>query len=62
MAGHKDPARPDDPADIGRTRRYLDDADRLLQDSPTPMEFFEKMRGLHPERIALSLLGAEPAP
>ncbi|MFJ9012450.1 MBL fold metallo-hydrolase [Streptomyces canus] len=70
VAGHKDPARPDDPADIGRTRRYLDDADRLLQGSPTPTEFFEAMQGLHRERInpgilwfgALSLLGAEPAP
>ncbi|MFD5595582.1 MBL fold metallo-hydrolase [Streptomyces griseorubiginosus] len=70
VAGHKDPARPDDPADIGRTRLYLDDADRLLQGSPTPTEFFEEMRRLHPERInpgilwfgALSLLGAEPAP
>ncbi|MFF0162769.1 hypothetical protein ACFYRY_35260 [Streptomyces sp. NPDC005263] len=41
-----------------------------MQGSPTPMEFFEEMRGLHPERInpstlwfgALSLLGAEPTP
>ncbi|MEU6201905.1 MBL fold metallo-hydrolase [Streptomyces sp. NPDC047061] len=68
VAGHKDPARADDPADIGRTRRYLDDADRLLQGSPTATEFYEGMLALHPERInpgilwfgALSLLAGAP--
>ena len=43
VAGHKDPTRTDDPADIGRTCRYMDDVERLLQGSPTPMEFFEGM-------------------
>ncbi|MFD8006536.1 MBL fold metallo-hydrolase [Streptomyces mirabilis] len=69
VAGHKDPSRADDPAEIGRTRRYLDDADRLLQGSPTPMEFFDGMLSLHPERInpgilwfsALSLLAGHSA-
>ncbi|MER7692723.1 MBL fold metallo-hydrolase [Streptomyces sp. NPDC097610] len=56
VAGHKDPSRADDPADIGRTRRYLDDADRLLRGSPTPMEFFEGMLSLHPERINPGIL------
>jgi glyoxylase-like metal-dependent hydrolase (beta-lactamase superfamily II) len=56
VAGHKDPARPDDPADIGRTRRYLDDADRLLKGSPTPTEFFEGMLALHPERVNPGIL------
>ncbi|MFJ8492630.1 MBL fold metallo-hydrolase [Streptomyces sp. NPDC094038] len=69
VAGHKDPARADDPAEIGRTRRYLDDADRLLRDSLTPTEFFEGMLSLHPERLnpgilwfgALSLLAGQSA-
>lgn len=51
VAGHKDPTRPDDPAGIGRTRRYLDDVDRQLKSSTTPMEFFEGMTSLHRERI-----------
>ncbi|MER6961547.1 MBL fold metallo-hydrolase [Streptomyces sp. NPDC000618] len=69
VAGHKDPTRPDDPADIGRTRRYLDDMDRQLKSSTTPMEFFEGMTSLHPERInpgvlwvgALTLLSGDSA-
>ncbi|WP_030438379.1 MBL fold metallo-hydrolase [Actinoplanes subtropicus] len=69
VSSHKDPTRPDDPADIGHTRRYLEDADLLLRSSPTPMEFFEKMQALYPERInpgilwfgAISLLGPQPA-
>ncbi|MFJ9714108.1 MBL fold metallo-hydrolase [Streptomyces sp. NPDC101234] len=69
VASHKDPASPDSPADIGRTRRYLDDVDRQLESSTTPMEFFEKMTRLHPERInqgvlwfgALALLGDDVA-
>ncbi|HEX7827119.1 MAG TPA: MBL fold metallo-hydrolase [Mycobacterium sp.] len=51
VAGHKDPSRADDAADIDRTRRYLDDADRLLKDSPTPLQYFEGMTSLHPERV-----------
>ncbi|MFD4601312.1 MBL fold metallo-hydrolase [Streptomyces sp. NPDC058464] len=69
VAGHKDPARADDPGEIGRTRRYLDDADRLLRGSPAPTEFFDAMLSLHPERInpgilwfsALSLLNGRSA-
>ncbi|MFD8007112.1 MBL fold metallo-hydrolase [Streptomyces mirabilis] len=69
VAGHKDPDQADDPGEIGRTRRYLDDADRLLQGSPTPMEFFDGMLNLHPKRInpgilwfsALSLLAGHSA-
>lgn len=51
VAGHQDPARPDDAAHIGRTRRYLDAADRQLKNSTTTMEFLEGMTGFHPECI-----------
>lgn len=69
VAGHKDPTRADDPAEIGRTRRYLDDVDQQLKGSPTPMEFFEAMTSLHPQRLnpgvlwfgALTLLADNPA-
>jgi len=69
VAGHKDPTRADDAADIGRTRHYLDDADRLLAGSPTPMEFFEGMMSLYPKLVnpgilwfgALALLAGNPA-
>lgn len=65
VAGHKDPARPDDVADIGHTRRYLDDVDLMLKGSTTPMELYQGMTRLHPERLnpgilwfgALTLLG-----
>jgi hypothetical protein len=43
--------RPDDAADIDITRRYLDDVDRLLENQPIPIEFFEAMAVLHRERI-----------
>jgi glyoxylase-like metal-dependent hydrolase (beta-lactamase superfamily II) len=56
VASHKDPARPDDPADIGRTRAYLDDAEQQLKSSTTPMEFFEAMTRLHPERLNPGIL------
>lgn len=69
VASHKDPDRPDDPANVGYTRRYLDDVDRVLEASTTPMELFDGMTRLHPGRInpgilwfgALTLLDGGPA-
>jgi glyoxylase-like metal-dependent hydrolase (beta-lactamase superfamily II) len=51
VAGHKDEARDDVPATIGETRRYLDDAARLLAAGPSREEFFDRMLGLYPDRI-----------
>lgn len=51
VAGRQVPARPDDAARIGRTRRYLDAVDRQLKSSTTTMEFFAGMTSLHPECI-----------
>lgn len=56
VAGRQDPARPDDAAHIGRTRRYLDAVDRQLKSSTTTMEFFEGMTSLHPECIKPGVL------
>jgi hypothetical protein len=51
VAGHKDQARDDAPSAIAETRRYLDDAARLLAAGPGREEFFFRMLRLYPERI-----------
>jgi glyoxylase-like metal-dependent hydrolase (beta-lactamase superfamily II) len=51
VAGHKDGTRPDDPVTIEETRRYLDDAARLLATGPSPEEFFFRLLGQHPARV-----------
>jgi glyoxylase-like metal-dependent hydrolase (beta-lactamase superfamily II) len=51
IAGHKNRALPDDPAILGQTRQYLIDAQRLLDEKPTPREYFDQMLALHPERL-----------
>jgi glyoxylase-like metal-dependent hydrolase (beta-lactamase superfamily II) len=51
VAGHKDAARDDSPATIGETRRYLDDAARLLAAGPTQEEFFFQMLKEYPGRV-----------
>ncbi|MEV6609008.1 MBL fold metallo-hydrolase [Kutzneria sp. NPDC051319] len=51
VAGHKNPALPDDPAIVGQTRQYLIDAQRLLDDKPTPQEYFDRMIALYPDRL-----------
>ena len=51
VAGHKNRALPDDPAILGQTRQYLIDAQRLLDEKPTPLEFFDRMLALHPDRL-----------
>ncbi|MFI5611579.1 MBL fold metallo-hydrolase [Amycolatopsis sp. NPDC051903] len=51
VAGHKDPARPDSPADLDETRGYLDHAAALLATRPTRSEFYSRMLEQYPERI-----------
>ncbi|MFI6076339.1 MBL fold metallo-hydrolase [Actinoplanes sp. NPDC051343] len=51
VAGHKDATRPDDPADIDETRRYLDEAMRILESSGTRFEFFTRMVERFPGRV-----------
>jgi glyoxylase-like metal-dependent hydrolase (beta-lactamase superfamily II) len=51
VAGHKDPTRPDDPANIDETRRYLDATTTLLDAKPSRREFFERVLKLYPERV-----------
>ncbi len=51
VAGHKNRDLPDDPAAIQRTRAYLQDVIRLLAAKPTPLEYFERMTALYPDRL-----------
>lgn len=51
IAGHKNPAAPDDPSQLDATRRYLKDARRLLESSTSAAEFYADMLALHPDRI-----------
>lgn len=51
VAGHKDATRDDSPANIDLTRKYLDDAARLLAAGPSPEEFFFGMLKQYPDRV-----------
>lgn len=50
VAGHKVPDNPDDPADIGRTRQYLQDFNRLAGSSSTARALYDAMILLYPDR------------
>jgi glyoxylase-like metal-dependent hydrolase (beta-lactamase superfamily II) len=51
VSGHTDPTRDDSPDTIALTREYLIDAQRLLADKPSAVEFFTAMLALHPDRL-----------
>ncbi|MFI6017369.1 hypothetical protein ACIBCP_07150 [Streptomyces sp. NPDC051287] len=51
VSGHKNRALPDDPATIGETRGYLQNAIRLLESKPEPAAFFEEMVRLYPDHL-----------
>ena len=51
VAGHKNKNRPDDPAVLDETRRYLQDAIRLVDDKPTARDFYDQMIALYPDRL-----------
>jgi glyoxylase-like metal-dependent hydrolase (beta-lactamase superfamily II) len=50
IAGHKVPGSGDDPGDIGRTRQYLRDFNRLDETTTTARELYDAMLELHPDR------------
>ena len=51
VAGHKDKHLPDDPVILEQTRDYLLDAQGLLADEPDPLQFYERMVDLYPDRL-----------
>jgi glyoxylase-like metal-dependent hydrolase (beta-lactamase superfamily II) len=50
VAGHKRPERDDEPAILAETRRYLEDFNRVDGETSTPLELYEGMLALHPDR------------
>jgi len=50
VAGHKKPEKPDTPAIIEETRRYLRDFERFAQSTTSANEFYDQMLNLHPNR------------
>jgi len=51
IAGHKNKELQDDPRTIDETRRYLEDAERLISSSRTAREFYDGMLKLYPNRV-----------
>jgi glyoxylase-like metal-dependent hydrolase (beta-lactamase superfamily II) len=51
VASHKQRDRPDNPAVLAETKRYLEDAITLLDSKPSALVAYEKMLKLHPDRI-----------
>jgi glyoxylase-like metal-dependent hydrolase (beta-lactamase superfamily II) len=50
VAGHKRPELPDDPHSLVETRQYLADFNRLEAETSTPLELYEAMLELYPDR------------
>jgi glyoxylase-like metal-dependent hydrolase (beta-lactamase superfamily II) len=51
VSGHKDPSRPDLPSDIDETRRYLDAAAQVIEQSRDRAGFYAAMTARYPERV-----------
>jgi glyoxylase-like metal-dependent hydrolase (beta-lactamase superfamily II) len=51
VASHKNPSLDDDPKAIAETGRYLDDVERVSQNTHTALEFYSAMIELHPDRL-----------
>jgi glyoxylase-like metal-dependent hydrolase (beta-lactamase superfamily II)/cephalosporin-C deacetylase-like acetyl esterase len=50
IAGHKNPSNDDSPDNITATKKYLEDFDRLIGETSTNLELYNKMQALHPGR------------
>jgi glyoxylase-like metal-dependent hydrolase (beta-lactamase superfamily II) len=50
VAGHKNPALPDDPKILAETKQYLTDFNRLDTETQTHTDLYEAMLALHPNR------------
>jgi glyoxylase-like metal-dependent hydrolase (beta-lactamase superfamily II) len=51
IAGHKRPGNNDGPKIIEETRQYIRDFDRVVGETTTPQELYERMLELYPDRI-----------
>ena len=51
IAGHKRPENDDDPRVIEETRQYIRDFDRLIEETVSTRELYDRMLALYPDRI-----------
>jgi glyoxylase-like metal-dependent hydrolase (beta-lactamase superfamily II) len=51
VASHKRPDRKDDPSIIEETRQYIRDFDRLVEQTTTAQELYDRMLALYPNRV-----------
>ena len=51
IAGHKVPENDDDPRIIAETRTYLQDFNRLCEETTTAQQLYDAMLELHPDRV-----------
>ena len=51
VAAHKRPERRDLPENVGETRRYVRDFDRLVQTASSAQELYDEMLALYPNRV-----------
>jgi glyoxylase-like metal-dependent hydrolase (beta-lactamase superfamily II) len=51
IAGHKRPDNDDDPRIIEETRQYIRDFDRLVEETVSTRELYDRMLALYPDRI-----------
>lgn len=51
IAGHKNQLLKDDPHAIADTRKYLQDARRLLAARPKPLDYYQQMISLYPDHL-----------
>ena len=51
IAGHKRPENVDSPKIIEETRQYIRDFDRLVEQTTTAQELYDKMLALYPNRV-----------
>jgi glyoxylase-like metal-dependent hydrolase (beta-lactamase superfamily II) len=50
VAGHKQPSFSDDPTILSATKKYLEDFERLNQETSTNLELYQSMLALYPDR------------
>jgi glyoxylase-like metal-dependent hydrolase (beta-lactamase superfamily II) len=51
VAGHKRPENEDNPKIVEETRQYIRDFDRLVEQTTTAQELYDKMLALYPNRV-----------
>src|SRR5246127_5522118 len=56
IAGHKRPGAPDTPNNIGETRKYIRDFDRIASQTKTARELYIEMLAIYPERVNPAVL------